>query len=312
MDFVTVFNATLPVYLMMLTGALVRRFGWLPQEAEAGVMNVVVRVLTPCLAFERIVGNPTLGDASHIMLAAFLGYSLVAVTMIGSYFLTPLLGLKKGAGARTFGLCTGLQNYGFVAIPVLETLFGRELVGVLFTYSLGVELALWTIGVGLLTGLGKAPWRRVFTPPVFGILGSLALHYGGAAPHIPTFIHSFASQLGNCAIPVSLLLIGAVLMDCVVAERMNWVVAITAPVLRLLILPFVLLFAARWVPMSVELKKVFCVQAAMPSAVFTVLLARHYGGHAPTAALIVVSTTLGSILTITWMISFGMRFLGLS
>jgi predicted permease len=311
MSFTTVFDATLPIYLMMLAGALVRRFGWLPREAETGIMNLVVRLLTPCLAFERIVGNPALSDPMHVLLAAVLGYVVIAVTILAAYSVTPLLGLKRGDGARTFGLCTGLQNYGFVAIPVLEALFGRQLVGVLFTLSLGIELALWTVGVGLLTGFSKAPWRHAFTPPVFGILGSLTLHYLGVGPHVPVFVHSFASQLGNCAIPISLLLIGAVLMDCIGAERMNWKVAIAAPVLRLLILPFGLLLAARWIPMSVELKKVCCVQAAMPSAVFTVVLARHYGGHAPTAALIVVSTTLGSIVTIGWMMSFGMRFLGL-
>ena len=315
MDFITVLHATLPVYLMMLAGATVRKIGWLPQAADTGIMNLVVRLLTPCLAFERIVGNPALNDPKEVFLAASLGYGLAAVTIFAAYATTPLLGLKKGAGARSFGLCTGLQNYGFVAIPVLETLFGKQLVGVLFTYSLGVELAVWTVGVGLLTGFGKAPWRHAFTPPVFGIIGSLLIHFTGAWKHVSPAVlavaHSFAGQLGNCSIPISLLLIGAVVIDCVGAERMSWPVAIAAPVLRQLVLPFALLCAARWIPMSTELKKVFCVQAAMPSAVFTVVLARHYGGHTPTAALVVVSTTLASIVTIAWMISFGMWFLGI-
>jgi predicted permease len=315
MDFTTVLHATLPVYLMMLAGALMRKFGWLPQAADTGIMNLVVRLLTPCLAFERIVGNPALNNPKEVLLAASLGYGLAALTVLTAYSLTPLLGLKKGAGARTFGLCTGLQNYGFVAIPVLETLFGKELVGVLFTYSLGVELAVWTVGVGLLTGFGKAPWRHAFTPPVFGIIGSLVIHFTGAWQHVSPavmgIVHSFAGQLGNCSIPLSLLLIGAVVVDCVGAERMNWPVAIAAPVLRQLVLPFALLLTARWIPMSADLKKVFCVQAAMPSAVFAVVLARHYGGHTPTAALVVVTTTLASILTIAWMIGFGTHFVGL-
>jgi malate permease and related proteins len=310
MDSSAVLNATLPVYLMMLVGALVRKFGWFPQEAEKGTTNIIVRLLTPCLAFERIVGNSALNDPREVLLAATLGYVLIAATILFCYAITPLLGLKKGAGARTFGLCTGLQNYGFVAIPVLEALFGKQLVGVLFTFSLGIELALWTVGVGLLTGFSKAPWRHAFTPPVFGIIGSLILHYAGVGPHVPEVVHIFASQLGGCAIPLSLLLIGAVLMDCIGAERMNWPVAIVAPILRLLLLPFVLILAARWIPMSNDLKKVFCVQAVMPSAVFTVVIARHYGGHAPTAALIVVSTTLGSLLTVAWMIRAALHFAG--
>ena len=78
MDSATVLNATLPVYLMMLAGALVRKFGWFPQEAEKGTTNIIVRLLTPCLAFERIVDNPVLNDVREVILAATLGYVLIA------------------------------------------------------------------------------------------------------------------------------------------------------------------------------------------------------------------------------------------
>src|SRR4051794_37840885 len=57
MDYITILAATVPVYLMMLLGGVVRRLGWLPREADAAIMSLAIKVLTPCLAFERIVGN---------------------------------------------------------------------------------------------------------------------------------------------------------------------------------------------------------------------------------------------------------------
>ncbi len=194
---------------------------------------------------------------------------------------------------------------------MIEALFGSSLVGVLFTFTIGVELALWTVGVGLLTGLDKAPWRHAINVPVIAILLSLTLHYAGAGPHVPALLHQLAGQLGACAIPLSVLLIGASIYDVFGTERIRWNIALASPVLRLAVLPFGFLLAGRFLPVGDGLKKILCVQAAMPSAVFTIVVARLYGGHAATAVLIVLSTTLVSLFTAPWMIGFAMRFLGL-
>lgn len=310
MDYATILASTVPVYLTMLVGALVRKLGWYPREADAGVMSLAVKVLTPCLAFERIVGNPALGDGKQVLLNATLGFVLTAFSMLFCLAIAPLLGLKKGEGGRTFALCTGLQNYGFVAIPVVEALFGKLLVGVMFTFTLGVELGMWTVGVGLLTGFGKAPWRLALNVPVIAILLSLVLHYLGVGPYVPPVMHTLTGQLGACAIPLSVVLIGASIADLIGTERIRWSVALAAPVLRIAVLPFVLIAAGLWMPLTVEMKKVLCVQAAMPAAVFTVVLARHYGGHAATAVLVIVSTTIVSLFSAPFMIGLAMRWLG--
>ena len=307
----TIIAATFPVYLTMLIGALVRRIGWLPREADTGIMNLCVRLLTPCLALDRIVGNPALGDFYQVLLAASIGYGLVAFGMLFCYALAPVIGLKRGEGSRTFGMATGLQNYGFVAIPVIEALFGKPLIGVLFTYTVGVELALWTMGVGLLTGLGKAPWKHAINPPVISIIAALALHYSGLGSHMPLMLRTMFAQLGACAIPLSVLLIGATIGDLIGTERIRWNVAIASPVLRLAVLPFGFFLCARYLPVTDDMKRILCVQAAMPSAVFTIVVARVYGGHAATAVLVVLATTIVSIFTVPWMIGFGLRFVGL-
>ena len=305
-----VLSATLPVYLTMLAGALARKFGWLKQESDAGIMTLAVRLLFPCLAVERIVGNPDLKDGWQVLLASSLGFGLVVVALVICYWLAPFLGLKRGEGARTFALCTSFQNYGFVAIPVTEALFGKQLVGVLFTYTLGVEIAMWIAGVGLLTGFGKAPWRHALNPPVLSILVALVLHYAGVGPYIPTMLHTLMGQLGACAVPLCVILIGASIMDLIGAERFAWRIAVSAAVLRQLVLPWTFIFAGLLLPVGDEMKRILSVQAAMPAAVFTMVLTRHYGGHPPTAMLVIVATTIASIFTAPFAIGFAMRWLG--
>jgi predicted permease len=311
MDYRTILAATIPVYLTMLVGAVVRRVGWLPREADAGIMSLAVKLLTPCLVFERIVGNPALNDAGQVLLNGALGYALVAGSMLLCHALSPVIGLKRGEGSRTFALSTGLQNYGYVAIPVVEALYDDKLlVGVMFTFTIGVELAMWTVGVGLLTGFGKAPWRLALNVPVIAILVSLALHYLGAGPHVPAIVHTVTGQLGACAIPLSVVLIGASIYDLIGTERIRWNVAVAAPVLRMAVLPLGFIAAGMMLPVTMDMKKILCVQAAMPAAVFSVVVARHYGGHAATAVLVIVSTTLVSLFSAPLVIGLAMKWLG--
>jgi predicted permease len=204
-----------------------------------------------------------------------------------------------------------LQNYGFVAIPVIDALFhDKMLVGVMFTFTIGVELAMWTVGVGMLTGFGKAPWRLALNVPVISILLSLALHFLGVGPHVPAMIHTLTGQLGACAIPISVLLIGASISDLIGTERIRWNVALASPILRMAVLPLGFIAAGALLPVTPEMKRILCVQAAMPSAVFTVVVARHYGGHAATAVLVIVSTTLVSLFSAPFVIGLGMHWLG--
>jgi predicted permease len=313
LDFVSILNVILPVYLIMAAGAAMRKLRVLPQEADAGLMRVAIVLLTPALILERVVGNPAVMEPLPVAVAAGLGYGLVAFGIALSYFAAPLIGLKLHEGRRTFAVSSGLQNYGFVAIPIVTALFpDKGTLGVMFTFTLGVEVACWTAGVGLLTGLGKAPWRLALNPPVFAILGSLVLNFSGMHAFMPQVVHNTLGTLGNCAVPLALLLIGASIADIWGAERLRWSVAVLAPVLRLGIIPIAFLACAYLLPVAVELKRVLVVQAAMPSAVFNIMIARHYGGHAATAVQCVLATTLVSLVTTPLVIAWGLRFTGLA
>ena len=311
MDYLTVANATLPVYLTMAAGAAVRWKGLLSHELEVGLMKVAVSLLTPSLIIERILGNPSLMDGRQVLVAAVLGFVIVTISIVASYYAAPLIGLKQGGGRRTFGIACGLQNYGYVALPMVEALFPRSTAGVMFTFTLGIEIALWTVAVGVLTGMSKAPWKLLVNPPVIAILISLLGNAFGLYNFVPKPVHTVLGNLGNCAIPLCLLLIGASIYDLWGREPLNWRVAFAAPVLRMALLPMLFIAAGLLLPLSLDLKRILVVQAGMPSAVFGIVLARHYGGHAATVVQVILATTVVSLFSTPLMIAFGMRMLGL-
>ncbi|NQT14752.1 MAG: AEC family transporter, partial [Planctomycetes bacterium] len=85
-----------------------------------------------------------------------------------------------------------------------------------------------------------------------------------------------------------------------------------ACLLRLGLLPVAFLLVAALLPASQELKRVIVVEAAMPSAMFAVLLARRYSGDPATALRAVLSTSILSLVTIPLWILAGVALLGLS
>ncbi len=311
LDYLSILSVAVPVYLTMAAGALARRTGLLKPEADVSLMKLSVMMLTPALIIERVVGNPAVMSLPPVLIAAGLGYGLIVFGIALTYFVAPLIGLKKGEGRRTFSVACGLQNYGFVAIPIVTALFpDKGTLGVLFTFTLGVELACWTAGVGLLTGLDKAPWRLALNAPVLTILTSLLLNFSGLHAYVPQVAHNTFTMLGACAVPLAVLLIGASIADLWGQGAMQWKVAVLSPVLRLGVIPVAFLLAAYHLPISLELKRVIVVQGAMPSAVFNIMIARLYGGHASTAVQVVMATTIVSCVTTPLVIAWGLKLVG--
>jgi len=311
LDYLSILSVAVPIYLTMAAGAIARRTGLLKPEADVSLMKLSVMLLTPALIIERVVGNPAVMRLPPVLIAAGLGYALVALGIAFTYFIAPLIGLKKGLGRRTFSVACGLQNYGFVAIPIVTALFpDKGTLGVLFTFTLGVELACWTAGVGLLTGLDKAPWRLALNAPVLTILTSLLLNFTGLHAYVPQVAHNTFTMLGACAVPLAVLLIGASIADLWGQGAMQWKVAIVSPILRLGVIPVAFLLAAYHLPISLELKRVIVVQGAMPSAVFNIMIARLYGGHAPTAVQVVIATTVVSCISTPLVIAWGLKLVG--
>ena len=69
------------------------------------------------------------------------------------------------------------------------------------------------------------------------------------------------------------------------------------------------LWVARETRLTIELTTVLCIQAAMPTAVFPVVLAKHYGGDARMATQIIFATSLLAFATTPLWLDLAFRIL---
>ncbi|MDQ5980882.1 MAG: malate permease, partial [Verrucomicrobiota bacterium] len=273
-----------------------------------------VRVLTPALIFESVVRRATVSDAGDVLLPPLAGFLLTSVSLAVAWYVAKALGLTIGHGLRTFALAVGLTNYGYLPLPIMDQVFGPESRAWLFMHNAGVEAAIWTTGVLIVTGESpRAAWRKLLNMPLLALGVALTVKLTGLGEHIPEVVWTFIHALAVCAVPLGLLMTGASFAPHLndPKQLVNPRVIGTAWLLRLAVLPWIFLLAARYAPVPVELKQVLVVQAAMPAAVMSVIVARIYGGQPLVAVQIILGTTALAVFTIPFWIKFGLSFAGL-
>lgn len=303
----------LPVFALIAIGVVVRRVHWIEGEAETSLLRLVVNVCFPCLIFESITGNAALQAASNVLLPPLMGFAITALGFLLARGVGKAAGLTVGTGLRTFALTVGIANYGYLPLPIMAGIWGPENRGVLLVHNVGVEAALWTVGVLVLSGLSlREGWRKLVSPIVITLVVAVGLNLAGAAPHLPKIFTDLVHSLAVCAIPLGLLMTGVSLASYLgdVRALVHPKITVLACVVRLGVLPLLILAAAKWLPLSIELKRVLVVQAAMPSGVVPIIVARHYGGQPLTAVQIVLGTTALGLLTIPLWLRVGLAWVG--
>jgi malate permease and related proteins len=317
-QWLTMLSAVLAIFAIIGLGAVGRRVQWLTDEADRTLLKLTINILFPALILDKTLGQPALRDISNLTLAPVVGF----ITVVGGFIVGRVVARVLAGPARlldvrqqrTFALCIGLYNYGYVPIPLAQQLFGEDTLAVLFIHNLGVEIALWTVGILLISGhVGRQWYRSIINPVSITIVLALLLNFAGLHDQLPGFLRRAFEMLGASAIPLALVLIGATIHDVFSEARIAQgarVIAL-ASLLRLGILPALFLTLAYFIPATVQLKAVITLEAAMPSAVFPIVLARHYGGHPPTAVRIVLGTALLSLVTMPLWLWAGMWLLGL-
>ena len=325
--------AILSVTCIVCAGIFFRRSGRLTHEAEQPLLRLTVDLLLPCLIFDRVLKTDAFSNPQNLWLPPLLGYGLIVIgILIGlcvAFLPAKHNGMTSWKQRRTFAGCVGNLNYGFVPIPLVMAMFpgdGRTL-GVLFVQNLGVEISVWTIVLFTFMGrIDRASLRHLINGPSVAIILSVSLNLLGNSRFIPAAFHEHAAPcfdfllmtihlLGGAGIPVSIILTGAIFAEHFhreeIRERLpdTFKIAFWSILIRLAVMPVMFITLAVWLPCTVEIKRVLIIHGAMGSAIFPMVIVKHYGGDPKTAFDSIMSNSLLSILTMPIWIAVGLNLI---
>lgn len=314
MNFFDLLGIVAPVFLVAGIGFGLRRIRWMAPEADASVLKLGVNVMFPALILDTILGNPLLAHPSALWFPPLLAFLVIVLSMLlVALLLLPIKLPRATVGAAV--VTAGVQNFGYMVIPLVEVLFDRETLGLLFVHNLGVETAMWSIGVWVLTrGGGGTFWKHLLSGPPFAILCALLLNLLHAHEWLPLFVRKALHMLGQASIPLALLLTGATIYDQVRDRqegRSHYGALTLALLARVALLPLLILAIARWVPMEESLRKILVLQAAMPAAIMPVVICRLFHADSRMSVQIILASTAISLLTIPLWIKAGLWWIAL-
>jgi len=280
-------QALLRMGLFIFIGWFLARQGLVVSAARPSIMRLVIGVFFPALIFSRVCNNPLLSSSSRAALYLGVGFAMVVVGILVSRLVAHLLGFKTGVTKRTFAYAAGINNFGYLGIPVTAALFNDHVMGVLLVHNVGVEAAVWTFGVAYLSG--KKGWmflKDLVQPMTVSLAIALVLNFLGWSNSAPVlFATQFTHVIGECAIPVGTILTGVYLFETIRGYRFFAEPRMTTGFIlcRWLIIPMILLAAASFLIPDAELQKVMLVQAAMPAGIFSFLIVEMYKGDVAVA-----------------------------
>lgn len=304
----------LPVFGVMGIGVVMRRNNWLTPEADVSLLRFLVNVFYPCIIFENVFSNPALREPGNLGWAPIVGFGTMSAGMGICYAVGKLLGFTTGTGLRTFAFSVGIYNYSYITVPVVEELFGREILGVLFVHNVGCEVAIWVVGILVLSGESlRTGWRKLVNAPVITLVISIAVNLSGLSAYVPGVLLAVVHAMAVCAIPMGLVLSGATLAEQLArrpAELFDLRATLGAVGMRLGVLTLLMMLLARYGPFSEDLRHVILVQSVMPVGFFPLVLVKHYGGNTLVAAQVIIATIIVGILLIPLWLRFGLAWVG--
>lgn len=308
-SFFGVLGVTIPIFLLVGLGMVLRKTKFLPQEAESPLMRVIVTIFYPALILTSVAPAPAVANTGLVVVSILTGFLTIILGFVVCWWVAPLFRLQKGKGRRAFSFTAGIYNYGYLPVPLVLAFYGQHdgTLAILFVHNVGVDLAFWTVGVLILQGVfNREGFRKIVNPPTIALGLALLLNYTGLYRAMPLVLVEFLEYLAAISVPLGIILAGCAIGGLLTADafRTGWNVVFGACFLRLLLLPLLFLAAIWLIPMPAELKRVVAIQAAMPAGLFPVVVTGFYGGRQDVAVRVVVSTMLVSVLTTPLWIQF--------
>ena len=306
------------VFLVMAMGGLARHWKWFTSDVDRSLAGFTANVLMPALFFHKIMSDENLSMHVDAWIPVLYGFGCTAGGLLFARFVVQLIGpafsLRTDSQQRTFSLCAGIDNFGYIPLPLAEAFFPACVV-TLMIHNVGVDIALWSVGLFIISGASiRNSWRRiVFSPPLLSVAVAVFVRQAGWEPWVPAPFLQMCDQLGRCSIPMALVLGGAIIYDY--AGRFQpsqaWKPLVLAMLVRVVILPIVILLLAKWTTQHVELRQVLLLQASMPAATFPIVMTRLYNQDLETAWTVVVGTSIFGLITIPLWMVIATYYLGL-
>lgn len=278
-SFETTFQAMLQVFILGAIGYALVKTKFLKTEGLELLSGLVINIILPAFNFSQIIAHFQPERFSNWWVFPLLGFGMT----LGGFFLasTVLLVTPGFKSKREFKALVAFQNSGYMPLTILAAFPPSEAIAQLNVYILifliGFDILLWTLGVWLLTSekKGCCDWKKLLNPPMLATIAALILMFTHVGGHIPQVILKPVKMLGDCLLPLIMVVLGGNFALTEIKKIPVWDVAAVV-LTKLIFYPVIMLIFLAAVPVSHMIGFLLILEAAVPCANTLSVITRYY------------------------------------
>jgi malonate transporter len=293
----------LPVFAVIVTGWLVGYFGYLSRALSEALIHFAYNVAMPALLIVTIAQEPSHSLIDWRFLAAFGGGSLLSFVVV--FGVMSFVDSRSLASRTMFGMAGSMTNTGFVALPVLQAIYGPRAVLPAAIATVFVAVVMFPIAVILLEvhqqdgrGAAASPMATakhvVLNPMVISTLIGMLLSVLGIK--MPGPVSAYFGILADALTPCALFAIGLGLSIDGLRANIGQVSVLSA--IKLVVMPLIVYGLSLFFGLDPLYTVAAVICAAVPTAKTVYILAGEYHCEETMVASTVSLTTLASVVTL--------------
>ena len=283
--------------VLMVIGYLCAKTNFAGREFTKDASKMVINVFMSATIINSVLVSDARLSGGELLQVMLVLCMSVGVCWVLAAISCRLVGL--GDRAPLFELLVAVMNNMFIALPVVETLFGSQAVFYCSLSCIPFNVLLYTFGIYRLQGgegKGSVRLRDIFSVPLLATLAALVIFL--LHPPVPPVVKELASTMSAATMPLSMIVIGSSLGSVSLLDAFKKGKLYLMCVIRLLLCPLLVWLLAGLMTEDLMLRVTATIIAAAPSGVVVSVLAIQYDRDAVFTSEGILLSTVFSMLTI--------------
>ncbi len=299
MNFEIVLNQVLILLIILIIGVVAGKTGVIAGSAPKKLSALLLYVTSPMMVLGSFFFEYSAEKMRNGLMVLFFG----AAVYLFSILLSGIIYRKHDSSIKPILRFTAVfSNCGFMGLPMMKALFGDEGVFLGSFYIVAFNLFIWTFGLAMFSEIKgqenrrKSLMKALLNPAMIAVYVGIVI-FVFQIP-VPSAIKIATEYVGDMTMPLSMLIIGALISTSKISALLNDIRPYYASAVRLIIVPLMVYGILSLIGLPQMVVAVIVTAAAMPVAANTTIFAEMFEKDSVFASKTVALSTILSILTI--------------